>query len=800
MDRNLYRSLLGRLSTKMAIGFIGIVAIFTFLGVLILFQVGGARTSTGEAVRRFEAVSYLQDFTTALGAQTQAHYEFIFENREDRLADFREAQQRRQAALVGMRERVETEDDLRMLDELEAAAAAFDANFLNNMQSAWRAGNRDAVFAGEFVSDSLLKNIDNISARLAGDLYNQNQEVRRDVDTAVSEAGTQLLLASLIGIALSLIIAIMATRRLIRPVEELKETCRAWSAGDIERRVSITSGDEIAELGEFFNHMADSFQQKIGQLTRLSDIALAISSELDWDYVIDIVMQKGTELTDSQAAAIVLYDEEERKFTDVYTRGLSDNFVTNMSFRSGGLAEEALEGTAPAVFSDDVGARHKLSKLCHEGGITAFMCLPLKVHQNKLGVFYVYSTEVAAYGQEEFSVLRILANQAATAIQNAWMFRLSQKEAVSDGLTGLYNQRYFYSRLKEEIDRSERNNKALSLIFADLDQFKSFNDMHGHALGDKALKEVAQIITESKRAIDVAARYGGEEFAIVLPETESSGAQIIAHRIRRRVAGLRFETKSEAGAHMTISIGVSSFPEDAGKSQDLVEKADWAMYYGKRQGGNRVTLFHEEASVYERVTLDDLVREDHHLSPVNAMTESIEKPGTYEQEHAESVARLAADIANEMKLDKNDIHRIRIAGLLHDIGLVSIPEDVINKRGSLNAEEWNIIRQHSESGESILEHVSSFKDFLPLVRHHHEHFDGAGYPDGLSKYSIPIGARVIAVADAYQAMVSERPYRRAFMLEEAVEKIKAGAGTQFDPNIVKVFLSLIGKQRTRTVR
>ncbi|MEK7817269.1 MAG: HD domain-containing phosphohydrolase, partial [Actinomycetota bacterium] len=224
------------------------------------------------------------------------------------------------------------------------------------------------------------------------------------------------------------------------------------------------------------------------------------------------------------------------------------------------------------------------------------------------------------------------------------------------------------------------------------------------------------------------------------------------------------------------------------------------MYYGKRQGGNRVTLFHEEASVYERVTLDDLVREDHHLSPVNAMTESIEKPGTYEQEHAESVARLAADIASEMKLDKNDIHRIRIAGLLHDIGLVSIPEDVINKRGSLNAEEWNIIRQHSESGESILEHVSSFKDFLPLVRHHHEHFDGAGYPDGLSKYSIPIGARVIAVADAYQAMVSERPYRRAFMLEEAVEKIKAGAGTQFDPNIVKVFLSLIGKQRTRTVR
>ncbi|MEK7817358.1 MAG: GAF domain-containing protein, partial [Actinomycetota bacterium] len=409
MGRNLYKSLLGRLSTKMAIGFIGIVAVFATLGVLILIQTSGARTSTGEAIRRFEAVNYLQDFTAALGAQTQAHYEFIFENQEDRLADFREAQQRRQEALSGIRERVETEEELRWLDEMAAAADAFDANFLNSIQSARRVGNREALLTGEAASDSFLKTIDTASDLLAADLYEKNLEVRRDVDTAVSDAGTQLLLASLIGIALSLVIATMATRKLIRPVEELKETCRAWSAGDIERRVSITSGDESAELGRFFNHMADSFQQKIGQLTRLSDIALAISSELDWDYVIDIVMQKGTELTNSQAAAIVLFDEEERKFTDVYTKGLSDHFVTNMSFRPRGLAEEALEGTAPAVFSDDVGAKHKLSKLCYEEGITAFMCLPLKVHQNKLGVFYVYSTEVAAFGHEEFSVLRILA-------------------------------------------------------------------------------------------------------------------------------------------------------------------------------------------------------------------------------------------------------------------------------------------------------------------------------------------------------------------------------------------------------
>ncbi len=394
-------------------------------------------------------------------------------------------------------------------------------------------------------------------------------------------------------------------------------------------------------------------------------------------------------------------------------------------------------------------------------------------------------------------MLSILSNQAAIAIQNALMFEQSQEEAVTDGLTGLYNQRYFYSRLREEIDRAGRNEKSLSIIFCDLDSFKSFNDVNGHARGDQALMEVARIITESKRAIDIAARYGGEEFAIILPDTDTSGAQIIAHRIRRRIAGFVFNTKLGNGSALTTSIGVASFPEDADHAKNLVDKADWSMYYGKRQGGNRVTLFHEESSDYGRMSLEDLVREELHLAAAQAIAASVDERYTHDQGHAESVARLATVIAAEMRIDDEGIHQVRVAGLLHDIGLVTVPEEIINKRDHLSADEWRRIKEHPEVGETILKHISSLESFLPVVRHHHEHYDGAGYPDGLARDRIPLGARILAVADAFQAMISDRPYRRAMTTDEALTELKMGAGTQFDPLVVDVFVSLL---RTRQAK
>jgi len=191
------------------------------------------------------------------------------------------------------------------------------------------------------------------------------------------------------------------------------------------------------------------------------------------------------------------------------------------------------------------------------------------------------------------------------------------------------------------------------------------------------------------------------------------------------------------------------------------------------------------------------VREELHMAAAQALAASVDERGSRDQRHAESVARLAAVIAAEMRMEDEEIHQIRVAGLLHDIGLVTVPQEIINKRDQLSAEEWRRIKEHPEVGETILKHIASLEGFLPVVRHHHEHFDGAGYPDGLTKEQIPLGARILAVADAFQAMISERPYRRALTTDEALNELQMSSGTQFDPVVVDVFVSLF---RTRQAK
>ncbi|MHB0914411.1 MAG: diguanylate cyclase [Thermoleophilia bacterium] len=785
-----------KLSSKVASGFVAIVLIFSALGLLLTDKLGEVSASSARASDRASAVQHIKDVDIAASEQMQAVYELILEGKVDKVDMFLAARERRDDAMAAAGAHAETPEEAAYFEQLQRAAQSYDDNFLTGLAPAWQSGDYAAAVKYEKEADALLLGIKNMAMIITSGFDESNAAAREDAARASAEARSYLIVGAIAGIMLSLLITTIAYRRLNRPIRELNEASLAMISGDMERRVLVTTDDEVGELGKSFNLMATAVRNKIDQLTNLSDIALAISSELDWTRVMDVVMEKGIELTGSDAAAIAIYDEESSRFTDVYTRELSEEFTSKMRFRPGGFAEQVVNGDR-AVFSDDHEGEFRLSKLSRDEGITAFICLPLKVHQRQLGVFYVYSRKMAAYGRDEVAVLSILSNQAAIAIQNARILELSQEEALTDGLTGLYNQRHFYTRLAEEIERAARSQKPLSMIFCDLDQFKAFNDTNGHALGDKALSETARIITESKRAIDVAARYGGEEFAIILPDTDSSGAQIIAHRIRRRVAELSLESKGRGSVSLTVSLGVASYPADATGAQDLVDKADWSMYFSKRHGRNRVTLFHEEADEYGNLSLEDLVREEFHMAAAQAIAISAGSRDNRDKEHSESVARLAATIATAYNLGEDEVLQVRLAGLLHDIGLVSVPADIINKREALNEDEWSRIREHPEIGSEILRHISSLEGFLPVVRHHHEHYDGAGYPDGLSRDEIPLGARIIAVADAYQAMISDRPYRAAKTPEAALMEIQKGAGKQFDPTVVDLFVRMMEKLQAR---
>lgn len=784
------------LSTKMIAGFLAIIAIFSALGLLASRQANEIMVAADEVVQRSEALRHMGEAKSAMAGQVQAMYELILENDKSKVENFAAAQQQRLVAVQKAGEHVETDQEAEWIRRLQDTSAEFDDNFFNRLVPAWQTARRDEALKWEKQGDAYIATMVSLIGLLESSFNNSNQDAQIVAEGSAAGARSYILFATGIGLALSAVVIAVAVRRLSRPVAELKKVSMAMAEGDLSSRVHIQTQDEIADLGRSFNLMAASIEKKITQLTNLSEIALAISSELEWERVVGIVMEKGIQLTGSQAAAIVLYDDDRGVFTDVYTKDLSPAFVSRMQFRPGGLAETVLLGNQ-ALFSDDIKAEHRLSRLVREEGIRAFICLPLKVKQQRLGVFYVYSREFEAYGRDELAMLTILSNQAAIAIQNAQVFERTQEEAVTDGLTNLYNQKYFYARLREEMERSSRNGTPLSLIFCDLDKFKLFNDLNGHGYGDQALKEISRIITDSKRAVDIAARYGGEEFAIILPETDAGGAEIIAHRIRRRIAGHSFQAKAGRNGHLTASIGIASLPRDASLIHDLVDKADWSMYYGKRLGGNRVVLFQEESDSYgQAVPIEDIMSAELHLAAVQALAASVEERSPFCEKHSESVARLAAGIAFEMQLTEEEVYSIRVAGLLHDIGFVSVPHEVINKREHLTADEWERIKQHPDVGATIIKHISSLEGFIPVIRHHHEHYDGQGYPDGIAGEKIPLGARIVSVADAYQAMVCDRPYRKAMTMEQALLEMNTVAGSQFDPQVVEALVRVLKQQKS----
>ncbi len=370
----------------------------------------------------------------------------------------------------------------------------------------------------------------------------------------------------------------------------------------------------------------------------------------------------------------------------------------------------------------------------------------------------------------------------------------AERMANTDALTGLFNRRYFQQRLKEEIARCSRFGDIFSLVFLDVDLFKQYNDTYGHLAGDEILKLLGQVIVRSIRTIDIGFRYGGDEFAILLPGTPLNGATRVAERIRQ---GVQTAT-GNIGVAQTCSLGIASWPTDGLTGEEITRAADAALYDAKQSGRNRVCLACEVLSSEElrKAKTDELQDDSAILKRICNLAASVDARDDHSRDHSRKVSQHATSIATALGYSKDRIERIRTAALLHDIGKVSIPDHLLTKSEPLVAEDWELIHAHPNLGVAILQHVDSLKDCLAAVQYHHERYDGTGYPAGLKGDNIPLDARILAVADSYDAMTSPRPYRSALSAEEAIEEIRRGAGTQFDSKVVNAFLSTVHIDRS----
>jgi diguanylate cyclase (GGDEF)-like protein len=384
-------------------------------------------------------------------------------------------------------------------------------------------------------------------------------------------------------------------------------------------------------------------------------------------------------------------------------------------------------------------------------------------------------------------------NQASGA------FLQTEVRATRDRLTGVPNRETLLATLTAEVERAVRHAKPLSVAFIDIDRFKPINDTYGHNSGDAVLRQVARLIANSVRASDTFGRYGGEEFMLILPETLPQDAVGLAEDLRGVVMAEPLRIAEEREIQVTISVGIAGGHGSELQLDMLVDRADAAMYAAKSLGRNRTYVFRdldEEAPVRRAPISADRRAQATAIgrwasdTATRALASVLAPQPHHRGRPSDMIASLATGIGLEMGLPHEEIERIRIASLLHDLGKIAIPESILDKPATLSDAEWQAIGEHPRIGQVILEQASSLRDAIPVVLHHHEHFNGAGYPHGLRGNEIPLGARIVAVADAYHAMVHERPYSGALAHEEALAELRRHAGTQFDPHVVDVFCTV----------
>lgn len=454
---------------------------------------------------------------------------------------------------------------------------------------------------------------------------------------------------------------------------------------------------------------------------------------------------------------------------------------------------------------------NKVANFLKEAKMKSYILVPLLSKHTHFGSLIVFSSR-ENISNSELNFLGLFAKQIELAITIADLFQAVKEQAITDGMTGLYNRRYFEEYIKKEAIRAMRQNQKFTVIGLDLDHLKQINDTYGHNYGDIAIKTIAEVLKSNARSIDIAARMGGEEFNLILPGVDIEGGCIAAERIRKAIEAVELEKIG----HITASLGVATYPDQSDDLEELLELTDQAMYESKRNGRNRVTIAKPSYETsWQEVAVNTFVDIlSKHRIPMDAVTSRLltEKlmdmnndrlyqvadtlVQSYNPEHKlggmKQKVELATMLAKRFDLSKEAIDKLKIAILLYDIGNTMLPKELLNKREPLSEEDKSSIKQHPViAAREILKPISNIVDIIPIIEKHHENWNGTGYPGKISGDEIPIESQIILIIDSYFALMEKRPYRDALSSDEAIKTIQDEINKKWNSKLAEEFISLI---------
>jgi len=535
------------------------------------------------------------------------------------------------------------------------------------------------------------------------------------------------------------------------------------------------------------------------ELAAVHQLSSLLNSSLNLKFIINQVVQRVGSFFQVDGCAVFVYDRKKDSFSIM---GFYDNKRPPRGINWKKTVEYYVvsKGEPVIIKNTDIGSDYEeedfagyFSKELNQfTGTKSIICSPIIVGTEIVGVISAYSRQANFFNEDKMQFLQTLSSQIGPAIVNARLFQRTRLLACTDGLTGLYDHNYFLKRLSRLLLKAVNKKTNLSLIMIDLNDFKYYNDKYGHTVGDVILKETADVLRHNVRNDDIIARYGGDEFVIILAGASKERAFQISERIRCEISRMIFTDPEENKTFgITASIGIATFPDDALTARTLIDSADQAMYRVKRQVKNKSQKYLSDFTELEK---EFTASEKAFFDTIKVLIQLLDSRDRYTWEHSRQVASYAVKLAGELGMTDIQKYHLRLTGYLHDIGKIHVHSEIVNKKGPLTEDEFASLKLHPVVGANLLAPITELRKIIPIVYHHHEWYDGSGYPDGLKGEEIPRSARILTVVDGFDAMTSNRPYRKAQSVEWAVEELIKKKGTQYDPEIVDIFVKWVTRE------